>query len=57
MGCADWTLLRSTIGEHRVNNIALINTEMEYATYVVNTNTDGIIDIFGRRSGRDSYFF
>ena len=41
------------MGQQRVSNIALINTEREY----VNNDIDRIIDIFGRRDGRDSYFF
>ena len=51
------TYLRSTMGQQRVSNIALINTEREYANSVVNKDIDRIIDIFGRRNGRDSYFF
>ena len=49
--------LRSTIGQKRVSNIALINTERAYANAVVNNDMDRIIDIFDRRNGRDSYFF
>ena len=51
------TYLRSTMGQQRVSNIALINTEREYANSVVNQDIDRISDIFGRRNGRDSYFF
>ena len=35
----------------------LINIERTYANSVVNNDMDRIIDIFGRRNGRDSYFF
>ena len=35
----------------------LINIERAYANSVVNNDMDRIIDIFGRRNGRDSYFF
>ena len=51
------TYLRSTMGQQRVSNIALINIEMTYAYSVVNNDMDSIIDIFGRGNGRDSYFF
>ena len=43
--------------EKRVSNIALINIERAYANSVVNNDMDRIINIFGRRNGRDSYFF
>ena len=48
------TYLRSTMGQQRVSNIALINIERAYANYVVSNDMDPIIDIFGRRNGRDS---
>ena len=45
------------MGQQRVSNIALINIQRAYANSVVNNDIDRIIDIFGRRIGRDSYFF
>ena len=51
------TYLRSTMGQQRVSNIALINIERANSNSVVNNDVDRIIDIFGRRNGRDSYFF
>ena len=42
------TYLRSTMGQQRVSNIALINIEGAYANSVVNNDMDRIIDIFGR---------
>ena len=51
------TYLRSTMGQQRVSNIALINIERAYANSVVSNDMDRIIDIFGRRNGGDSYFF
>lgn len=51
------TYLRSTMGQQRVSNIALINIERAYANSVVSNDMDHIIDIFGRRNGRDSSFF
>ena len=50
------TYLRSTMGQKRVSNIALINIERAYANSVFNNDVDDISDIFGRRNGRDSYF-
>ena len=40
-----------------VGNIALINIERAYANSVLSNDMDHIIDIFGRRNGRDSSFF
>ena len=51
------TYLHSTMGQQRVSNIALINIERVYANSVVDNDMDRIIDIFGRRNGKDSYFF
>ena len=51
------TYLRRTMGQQRVRHVALINSEREYANSVVNNDMDRIIDIFGRRNVRDSYFF
>ena len=42
--------------QQRVSNIALSNTEREYANFVVNNEIDRTIDTFGRRNGRESYF-
>ena len=44
------------MGQQRVNNIALVVIEREYANSIVN-DIDRTIDIFGRRNGRDNYFF
>ena len=52
------TYLRNTWGKNvSVMFIALINIERAYANSVVNNDMDRIIDIFGRRNGRDGYFF
>ena len=51
------TYLRSTMGQQRVSNIALINIKREYTNSVVNNDTDRTIYIFGRRNGEDIYFF
>ena len=49
------TYLRSTMGQQRVSNIALINIEREYANSVVKKDMDRIIDIIGRRNGRQLF--
>ena len=41
------------MGQEHVGNITLINIERAYINY----DMVRIIDIFGRRNGRDSYFF
>ena len=45
------------MGQQRVSNIALIKIERAYANSVVNNDMDRIIDIFGRQSGKEGYFF
>ena len=47
----------TSMGQKLVSNIALINIERAYANSVVNNDMDRIIEIFGRRNGRDSYIF
>ena len=51
------TYLLSTMRQQRVINIALFNIEREYADSVLNNDIDRTIDIFGRRNGRNNYFF
>ena len=45
------------MGQQRVSSIALIHTESAYANFVLENDIERIIDIFGSRSCRDSYFF
>jgi len=45
------------MGQQRVSNIALIHIERAYANFVLENDIERIIDIFGSRTGRDSYFF
>ena len=45
------------MGQQRVRNIAIINTEREYANYVLNNAIDRTIDTFGHRNGRDIFLF
>ena len=51
------TFLRSTMGQDRISSIAVINIEREYANKTRQNDMQRIIDIFGRRSNRSSYFF
>ena len=51
------TYLRSTMEQERLSSIALINIERAYTNTVLENEMDNMIDIFGRRKGRDSYFF
>ena len=44
------------MGQQLVSKISLINTEVEYANSVVISDIERIMDIFGRRNGKDSYF-
>ena len=50
------TYLRSTIGEKRLCSIALINIERGYANRVINEHMEKMIDIFGKRKGRNTFF-
>ena len=51
------TYLRSTMGQQRVSNIALIHIERAYANFILENDIERIIDIFRSPTGRDSYFF
>ena len=46
-----------TEGFFGVSNIALIHIERARANFVLENEMERIIDIFGSRTGRDSYFF
>ena len=51
------TYLRSTMGHERLNSIALINIERAYANKTLINDMERIIDTFGQRHNRSSYFF
>ena len=51
------TYLRTTMGQERLNSIAIINIEREYTYKVITSSMDKIVDTFGRRNGRDAHFF
>ena len=48
---------KTYLRQERASNIALTDIERAYANSVVNKDLKLIIDIFGRRNGRDSDFF
>ena len=49
------TYLRSTMGQTRLNSLAILNTERKYSNMSVVTDVDQIIDIFASRKGRKQY--
>ena len=49
--------LRSTMGEARLRSLAVLNIEREYSQACVSSQIDQVIDVFGSRTGRCSYFF
>ena len=51
------TYLRNTMGQERINSIALINIERECANAVMEKDMERIINIFASRKGRNSSFF
>lgn len=51
------TYLRSTMGQTRLNDLAMICIERVYANLVLNNDIDKIIDVFASRKGRMSSFF
>lgn len=51
------TYLRSTMGQERLNSIAVINIERAYSNTTIKNDMAKIIDTFARRHRRDVYFF
>ena len=51
------TYLRGTMCQKRLNSIALINVERTYANSTLKNDMEKVIDIFGQRRNRKSYFF
>jgi hypothetical protein len=49
------TYLRSTMGEERLSNIAIVYCNRDIANLVLQNDVDFIIDKFGRRSGRQKH--
>ena len=50
------TYLRSTMGQTRLNDLAILHIERQYVNTCL-VNVDQVIDIFGSRKGRDHHFF
>lgn len=51
------TYLRSTMGQERLSNLALLSIERKFSNEVLKSDMNAIIDTFGHRKSRDSYFF
>ena len=51
------TYLRSKMGQTRLSSLALLHIEREFVNRVITEDIDKIIDVFGQRNGRESYFF
>ena len=49
--------LRSTMGQTRLSNLALLNIERHYANEVLKNDMQQMIDTFGQKNNRDCYFF
>ena len=51
------TYLRNTMGQNRLSSLALLHIEREYINRVLSEDMDRIIDAFGNRPGRNTFFF
>ncbi|XP_078368944.1 zinc finger MYM-type protein 1-like isoform X2 [Oculina patagonica] len=51
------TYLRSTMGQNRLNNLAIVCIERCYGNQVIVNSMDRIINTFGQRHGRKNFFF
>ena len=51
------TLLRNTIGQHRLNSLDIMYSERAYGNQVIVNSMDKMTDIFGQRHGRKNFFF
>ena len=51
------TYLRSTMGQEKLQSVALLNIERIYANKVLENDIDNVIDTFARRKHRHQYFF
>ena len=47
--------LRSTVGQTRLNSVAIIYIERFYANLILQVLVERIIDIFGKRKNRESF--
>ena len=48
---------RNTMGQHRLNSLAIICIEGAYGNQVIVNSMDKMTDIFGQRHGRKNFFF
>ena len=51
------TYLRSTMGQGRLSNLALLHIVREYVNKVIIEDIEDIINTFGERNGRQTLFF
>ena len=51
------TYLRSNMGQNRLSSLALMNIERTIVNIVIKEQMKQMIDTFGRRKNRNSYFF
>ena len=51
------TYLRSSMGQERLSNLALLHIEREYVIKILKEDMEKMINTFGKRSGRNNYFF
>ena len=51
------TYLRSTMGQERLSNLALLSIERKFSNEVLKSDMNAMIDTFGHRKGRDSHFY
>ncbi|XP_071826952.1 zinc finger MYM-type protein 1-like [Apostichopus japonicus] len=50
------TYLRNTMGQERLNNLAILNIERVFTNKIMEGQMEDIINIFGGRRGRNCYF-
>ena len=51
------TYLRSTMGQNRLNSLAIVCIERSYGNKVIVNSMNKIINTFGQRHGRKNFFF
>ena len=51
------TYLRTTMGQERLNSIAIITIERQHTNKVISSSMDKVGDTFGRRNGCEDHFF
>ena len=51
------TYLRSTMGQHRLSDLALLTVERKYVNEVIADDMEAMIDEFGSRKNRDGQYF